>query len=276
MNTQKAIVIIGPTASGKSALALKIAQEQNGEIISVDSRQIYRHMDIGTGKVTKAEQTLVPHHLLDIRNPGEDYNVSDFIKDAKVAERAIRAKGKLPIFCGGSLFWMESYIKDASFPEVPPNQELRKRLGESSPEELFQKLQSLDARRAQIIDPQNKVRLIRALEIVEALGTVPETNFSSDWKNTYEIITLNPEKGELREKIYKRLQERFEEGMVAETEQLLKDGVPHEWLQKIGLEYKYISLYLQKKLSREELEEQLFHAIWHYATRQITFLKKFN
>lgn len=273
---KKAIVIIGPTASGKSDLAIKLAQEKNGEIISVDSRQIYLGMDIGTGKVTPAEQALIPHHLLDICKPGEDYNVSDFLKDAEKIETEIRGRGKLPIFCGGTLFWMESYLKKSGFPKVAPNTELRAKLENRSAEELFTELYSRDPKRANSIDPKNKVRLIRALEIIEALGTVPDLAAPASWQEHYEIIIINPDRDTLRANIKKRLTARFKQGMIAEVENLLNKGITHEWLQKIGLEYKYISLYLQKKLSQEEMEEKLFYAIWHYAKRQITFLKRFE
>ena len=276
MNTDKAIVIIGPTASGKSDLAIKLAQERNGEIISVDSRQIFRGMDIGTGKVTPAEQALIPHHLLDICDPGEDFNVSDFVKEATRLEKEIRSRGKTPLFCGGSLFWIESYLYKSAFPAVPPNPELRARLEQKSREELFQELSQKDPERAQSIDAKNKVRLIRALEIIDTLGTVPLLPKSADWQEQYELIILSPDRETLRQKIKKRLTTRFQEGMIEEVERLLTQGVTHEWLQKIGLEYKYISLYLQKKLSRSELEEQLFLAIWHYAKRQLTFLKRFE
>lgn len=276
MNTEKALVIIGPTASGKSDLAIQLAQERNGEVISVDSRQIYRHLDIGTGKVTKAEQALVPHHLLDICEPGEEYNVSNFLADAEKLEADIRKRGKLPIFCGGSLFWIESYLHKSAFPPVPPNQELRAALEQKSTEELFALLQQKDPARALTIDTQNKIRLIRALEIIEVLGSVPPLKTTADWKDAYELIIIQPQKEVLRAKIQKRLEARFAEGMIAETEALLQNGVSHQWLQGIGLEYKYLSLYLEKKLTKKELDEQLFHAIWHYAKRQITFLKRFT
>ena len=156
MNTKKALVIIGPTASGKSDLALQIAQERNGEIISVDSRQIFKGMDIGTGKVTEEEQALVPHHLLDICNPGEEFNVTDFIKLAEEIEADIRSRDKLPIFCGGTLFWVESYLQRSQFPQVPPDFSLRKILEQKTTENLFQELQEKDPKRASTIDPRSK------------------------------------------------------------------------------------------------------------------------
>lgn len=275
MNTEKAVVIIGPTASGKSDLALKIALDRNGEIISVDSRQIYRGLDMGTGKVSKEERALVPHHLIDVCEPGTEYNVSDFLKDAERIENDIRSRNKLPIFCGGSLFWMESYMKKSAFPSVPPNQKLRALLEKKSAEELFQELAERDSERAKTIDTKNKVRLIRALEIIASLGKVPSLESDTHWQGKYETHIINLPREVLRERIKNRLSERFQNGMIEEVEKLLVRGISHDWLEKIGLEYRYISWYLQKKLTKHELEHQLFHAIWHYATRQITFLKKF-
>jgi tRNA dimethylallyltransferase len=273
---KKAIVIIGPTASGKSDLAIKLALEQNGEIISVDSRQVYSVMDIGTGKVTKEEQRLAPHHLLDVVEPGADYNVANFLQDAARLEQEIRARGKLPIFCGGTLFWMESYLHESLFPAVPPNSALRTALGGRTSKSLFTELQIKDPRRAKNIDPKNKVRLIRALEIIEELGQVPLPTTATDWHNEYELIIVLPEREVLRANIKNRLEKRFTEGMIPEVERLLLDGVSPEWLERIGLEYKYISLYLRGALTEEKMKEELFFAIWHYAKRQITFLKRFE
>lgn len=273
---QKSIVIIGPTASGKSDLAIKMALEKNGEIISVDSRQIYRDMDIGTGKVTSEEQHLVPHHLLDICDPGEAFNVTDFQLKAGQIEADIRSRGKLPIFCGGSLFWIESYLQGAEYPPVSPDHTLRARLEMHRPEELFRELQKLDPKRAATIDPHNKVRLIRALEIIEHLGQVPERKKPADWEKNYQLIVLNPDTAELRNRIQKRLNERLDAGMIEEVQKLLDSGTSHQWLQKIGLEYKYVSLYLEGKFSLSQMEERLFHAICHYAKRQKTYLKKFK
>jgi tRNA dimethylallyltransferase len=273
---KKALVIIGPTASGKSDLAIELAQKHGGEIISVDSRQVYRGLDIGTGKVTQVEQALVPHHLLDICEPGASYNVTDFLRDAQKIEADIRARGKLPIFCGGTLFWMESYLNQTVFPEVPPNKALRKELEEKTTEELFALLKEKDIERAKTVDPQNKIRLIRALEIIESLGNVPALATQKNWQDEYELIILEPEREALRERIQKRLTTRFEAGMIEEVKTLITKGAAHEWLENLGLEYKYISLSLRGELTEEEMKEKLFFAIWHYAKRQITFLKRFT
>ncbi len=287
--TQKAIVVIGPTASGKSDTAIALAKERGGEVISVDSRQVYRQLDLGSGKVLRDPDSPaglfysegIRHHLLDIREPGESYNVSDFVRDTKKIEQEIRERGNVPIFCGGTLFWMDSYIHGSAFPPVPPNQELRQVLAQKNTSELFVLLTKKDPLRAQTIDPQNTVRLIRALEIIESLGSVPYAPpLSNEARaknlNQYEVIILTPERDVLKDRIEKRLAVRMNQGMLAEVEGLLAGGIPHEWLEALGLEYASLSRFLRGDTTWEKLETELATAIWHYAKRQITFLKKFT
>jgi tRNA dimethylallyltransferase len=295
--TQKAIVVIGPTASGKSDAAIALAKERGGEVISVDSRQVYRGLDLGSGKVLRDQNPPqdssqdspadlfysegIRHHLLDIREPGESYNVSDFLRDAKKIEQEIRERGNVPIFCGGTLFWMDSCIHNSVFPPVAPNQELRQTLAQKTAPELFALLTKKDPARAQTIDPHNTVRLIRALEIIDALGSVPSaTSLSTEARaknlNQYEIIILTPERDILKERIQKRLAARIDQGLLAEVEGLLAAGVTHEWLEALGLEYTFFSRFLRGDITWEALETELLTAIWHYAKRQMTFLKKFT
>ena len=270
----KTIVILGPTASGKSDLAIEIARQYNGEIISVDSRQVYRGMDIGSGKVTKAEQRLAKHHLLDVVDPNTDYNVTDFLRDAKQAEANIRQAGKVPIFCGGTGFWMQAYMESQSFPGVKPNPELREKLSRYSLEELFAMVKEKDPERAKTIDKKNPLRLIRALEIIEVLGKVPPANHVKIKNENYTILTLNPDKKKLEIKIRHRLKERFKAGMVQEIERLQKNGVNWKRLEAFGLEYKYIALFLQKKQKRNDMEVELLRESLRYAKRQLTWLKR--
>ena len=275
MNTSpKTIVILGPTASGKSDLAIQIAREHNGEIISVDSRQVYKGMDIGSGKVTKAEQKLAKHYLLDVVDPNTDYNVTDFLRDAKETEAAIRAQGKTPIFCGGTGFWIQAYMESQSFPGVKPNPELRERLGKLSLEELFAMVKERDPERAKTIDKKNPLRLIRALEIIEVLGKVPPVDHVKIKNENYTIIALNPDKKKLEIKIRHRLKDRFKAGMVQEVERLEKNGVSWKRLESFGLEYKYIALFLQKKQKRNDMEVELLREILRYVKRQMTWLKR--
>ena len=275
----KTIVIVGPTASGKSDLAIALARQYDGEIISADSRQVYRGMDIGSGKVTKGEQRLAKHWLIDVANPKREYNVTHFVRDAKKASADIRKRGKVPIICGGTGFWVQALIEGAAFPSVKPDKQLRQELSKKNAEELFAELAQKDPVRAKTIDPSNAVRLIRALEICAALGTVPplERKRGSEVRQReYLIIALNPDKEILKHHIVVRLAKRFKKGMLAEVKRLREGGVSWQRLESFGLEYKYVALFLQKKITREEMQILLTHEIWHYAKRQITWLKRFE
>lgn len=270
----KIICIVGPTASGKSALAVELARKFNGEIISADSRQVYKGMDIGSGKITKREMRGVPHHLLDVASPKSVYTASHFKRDGQKAIKKIISRGKLPIIVGGTGFYIDTLLGRATLPEVPPNKVLRKKLSEKTPEQLFKILQKLDPARAKTIDRHNGVRLIRAVEIATALGKVPhlETRFPSDYKILWIGLNLPPEK--LKKNIHIRLQTRLKQGMVTEVRRLRKQGVSWKRLYDLGLEYRYISLFLQGKLSREEMLSKIKSESWHYAKRQMTWFKR--
>ncbi len=283
---------MGPTASGKSDLAILLAKKYDGEIISADSRQVYRGMDIGTGKVSRDKveghpkldlgsfySESIRHHLLDVASPKRTYNVTHFVRDAKRAIADIKKRGKTPIICGGTGFWIQALIEDNAFPAVKPNPELRKKLGKLSAEELFKQLKEQDPRRAETIDAHNKIRLIRALEIIETLGVVPPLtkNRESRIENRESIIiVLNPSQETLYKNIAVRLEKRMDLGMVAEVEKLRSDGISWKRLESFGLEYRYIALLLQNKISREEMMEQLEFEIRHYAKRQLTWLRRFE
>lgn len=277
--SNKTLVIVGPTAGGKSDLAILLARKYNGEIISADSRQVYHGMDIGTGKVTKHEQRLAKHWLLDIANPKRNYNVTHFVRDAKKAIADIKKRGKLPIVCGGTGFWIQTLIEDNVFPAVKPDMKLRKKLGKLPTEKLFAILKKKDPARAKTIDAQNKVRLIRAIEIVKTLGKVPKTvnnrQLTVNEKN-YIIIALNPNKETLRKNIEVRLEKRLKKGMLTEVKRLHADGISWKRLERFGLEYRWCAEYLQKKVSRQDLEALLPNDIWHYAKRQLTWLRRFE
>lgn len=283
VNMKKVIVVYGPTASGKSGAAIQLAQKFNGEIISADSRQAYRGLNIGAGKVVGAwnaehgafESGGILHHLIDVANPMEDYNVSHFKKDAEKIIDDILKQGKVPIICGGTNFWIDSIVHDSQIPEVAPNEKLREDLEKKNAEELFSELEKLDPERAQNIDSKNKVRLIRAIEIATELGSVPKP-IKQELNPKYDFlqIGIQTERKILNAKIKKRLDERFEEGMISEIENLHKNGVSFEWMERIGLEYRWISRYLQDKISSEEMKEKLYFDIIHFAKRQMTWLKR--
>jgi len=293
LNTlSKTIVIMGPTASGKSDLGLALAKKYNGEIVSADSRQVYRGMDIGTGKVPRDNQQStinkkrgpyfsegIRHHLIDVASPKRNYNVTHFVRDAKRAIADIKKRGKTPIICGGTGFWIQALIEDSPFPAVKPNPALRQKLSKLSVETLFTELEKKDPVRAKNIDPKNKIRLIRALEIVETLGKVPSLpkNQELRMKNQeFFILALNPSQETLYENITTRLEKRIAQGMIAEVETLRADGISWKRLESFGLEYKYIALFLQKKITLEVMKERLEFEIRHYAKRQLTWLRRFE
>ena len=170
----KIIVVLGQTVTGKSDLAVKVAKKINGEIISADSRQVYKGLDIGTGKITQKEMKGVPHHLLDVANPKRRFTVAQYQKLTISAIAEIVRRDKTPIICGGTGFYIDAITKGVVFPEVPPNLKLRKQLNTKSAIALFEVLKKLDPVRAKNIDPKNKVRLIRAIEIAKSLGKVPK------------------------------------------------------------------------------------------------------
>lgn len=268
----KVLVVLGPTATGKSALAVTLAKKFNGEIISADSRQVYAGLNIGTGKITKKEMSGVPHHLLDIANPKRKFDVAQYKKLAEKSLRSIIVKNKLPIVVGGTGFYIDTLISGAIYPEVPPNPELRKKLEKKSAEFLFKELQKKDSRRAKEIDPKNKVRLIRALEIVSFLGKTPSISYTSLYNPLF--IGLKLEDTELKEKIHIRLLARMKQGMVVEAKKIHKQRLSWKRMEELGLEYRYLALYLQNKISKAEMIFELEKAIWQYARRQMTWFKR--
>ena len=272
-NLPKIIAIVGPTASGKSDFGIKIAKKIGGEIISADSRQVYRGMDIGTGKVTKKEQKMAKHHLLNVADPKKQFNVSDFKKLGEKAIKQILAKNKVPIIVGGTGFYIDILLDRMAMAEVPPNLKLRAKLEKISTEKLYERLLKLDLKRAETIDRHNKPRLVRALEIIEALGKVPVVNIHD---KKYDILWLgiNPGKERLAKNIKDRLDNRLKLGMVKEVEKLHKQGVSYKRLYDFGLEYRWISEYLQNKISYKEMRNGLLKDIIRYSKRQMTWFKR--
>ncbi len=270
---EKIIVVCGPTATGKSDYAVELAKNINGEVISADSRQVYKGLDIGSGKITKKEMRGVPHHLLDVANPKRVFNVAQYKSLAEKAIKDILKRNRTPIICGGTGFYIDAVVFDQNFPEVKPDKTLRKQLSLKSPSELFEELQKLDPDRALDIDPHNKVRLIRAIEIAKTLGSVPKIERKQ--KYNIEWIYLDFPDEVLKKRIHDRLLKRMRTGMLAEVKRLHEEGVSWKRLESLGLEYRYLSLYLQGKLSKQEMLAQLEFAIWHYAKRQRTWFKKY-
>ena len=283
MSKPKILVILGPTATGKSSLAVKVARKFNGEIISADSRQVYKGLDIGTGKITEEEMGGIPHHLLDVVEPGTEFSVAEYKKLAEEKIEEILSKGNLPILVGGTGFYIQSIVDGLVLPEVPPNEKLRKELEEKPVDELFEILKRFDLERATAIyGSNNKRRIIRAIEITTALGKVPELKKDPKY-NTLQIglgirdqINQN-ERGStsfiLKKRIHDRLVERIETGMIEEGERLEKE-IGLDRMIQLGLEYKYLALYLKGDLEKEEMIEKLEIAIGQYAKRQRTWFKR--
>jgi len=272
-NHKKLVVVVGPNASGKSNLAVKLAKKFNGEVVSADSRQVYKEMDIGTGKITKKEMQGIPHHLLDVASPKRRFTVAQYQKKAEQAIKKIQKKGKLPILCGGTGFYIQAVVDGLAIPPIKPDWKFRKLLEKKSAEQLFHMLQSLDSKRAANIDRHNKRRLIRAIEIVTK--TKKPVPFLTT-KQKYDVLTLGIKKSktELTERIRIRLLKRLEQGMIEEVKKLRKSGLSWKRLESFGLEYKFIAYYLQKKMDYGEMVDGLQKAIENYAKRQMTWFKR--
>jgi tRNA dimethylallyltransferase len=243
----KVLVIVGPTASGKTSLSIQIARAFSGEVISADSRQVYRGIDLCSGKVTKEEIQGVPHHLLDVVDPMTIYTVSDFKRAATAAILDIQNRSRLPIVAGGTFLYTDTLLGKISVPKVPPNEALRAILETKCNEELFSQLTVLDPVRAATIDKDNPRRLIRAIEVATALGAVPPMQTNEPYHSLTLGIDIDQET--LHHNIHVRIKERLDAGMVAEVEQLLASGVTHERLESLGLECRYISRYLRGEMA---------------------------
>jgi tRNA dimethylallyltransferase len=270
------IVVLGPTASGKSALGIALAQRFQGEIVSADSRQVYRGLDIGTAKVTPEEQSLIPHHLLDVADPREIYTVSQFQKQATAAINDIMARGRQPFLVGGSPHYIQAVVDHLDIPRVPPQLELRARLETRSLPELVAQLQELDPQSAATIDRNNPRRVIRALEVCLITGR-PFSQQRAVGAPLYRSLLLGPEwpRDVLYRRIDARVDERMRQGMVQEVRHLLEQGISHERLEALGLEYRYISRMLRGEFaSEDEMVQRLKYAIHDFTRRQLTWFRR--
>ena len=254
-NLPKVIVIAGPTASGKTSLGIDLALKFNGEVISADSRQVYRGLDIGSGKVTKEESRGVKHHLIDILNPEEKYNVFQFQKDCNKLIKEISQKGKIPIIVGGTGLYIESVVEQYKF---SPSQNGK-----------------VDAKQTEGL-------------LTGSIGTNPSTLLKRDTfpegrtklglrPNTL-VLNLNPNRDQIKVNIQKRLLQRWQkQNMLYEVESLIESGVSKKWLKSLGLEYKFLTNYLEVRFdSEDDMLTKLNTETWHYAKRQITFFKRWD
>ncbi len=267
------LVIVGPTATGKSELAVKWAREHNGQVISADSRQIYRGLDIGSGQITEEDKQGVPHYGLDIADPRERFTVAEYKHYADHAIRQIHNSGRLPLLAGGTGFYIQAVVDDLNLPAVPPHPELREKLEQKSPEELYAELSRRDPRRARTVQRQNKRRLIRALEIVEARGAVPPL---ARRESPYDLrmVGLYREAEDLRRRIRERVRKRLEAGLIREARELWKKGVNLERLREIGLTYAVLADHLAGRLAASELPGAIEQAEYRYAKRQLTWFRR--
>lgn len=271
---QKLICILGPTASGKTKFAVKMAYDLGGEIISADSRQVYRGMDIGTGK--DIEDYLyngvhIPYHLIDIVNPGYKYNIFEYQQDFNRVYQEIVGRGVQPILCGGSGLYIESVINGYNLPEVPVDNNLRDELESISTQDLIEMLSSMRSLHNST-DTTSRKRLIRAIEIAKYMENNDLTQ--SDFGPIDTIIYgIDISREERIKRIDERLDKRLDGGMIQEVKLLLESGLSPEDLIYYGLEYKFITLYLVGDLSFEQMREKLAIAIHQFAKRQMTWFR---
>ncbi len=272
----KLVVVLGPTASGKSSLGIALARRFRGEIVSADSRQAYRCLDIGTAKVTLEEQKLVPHHLLDVADPHEAYTVAQFQRDASTAISAILERGHQPFLVGGSPHYIQAVVDNLEIPRIEPQPELRAQLEKLPLAELLAQLEELDPQSSATIDRHNPRRVIRALEVCLVSGK-PFSQQRKLAEPFYQSLLLGIEwpRNVLYERIDKRVDERIRQGMVQEVQRLLDEGVSYERLEALGLEYRYVSRWLRGEFkSEDEMVVRLKYAIHDFTRRQLTWFRK--
>jgi tRNA dimethylallyltransferase len=270
------LTILGPTASGKTGVAARVAAEIDGEIISADSRQVYRGMDLGTGKdyadyIVDGKQ--IPYHLIDIVDAGYEYNVFEYQKDFLKVWNDIQSRQKFPILCGGSGMYLEAVLKNYKLIQVPINDELRQKLAGKNLQELTEILKTYKNYLHNQTDIENEKRALRAIEIEEYYLSHPDVNTGMPDIRSL-IVGVKYDRLSRRKRITDRLKQRLDEGMLAEVQRLLDSGIAPEKLTYYGLEYKFMTLHLTGQLSYPEMFEQLNVAIHQFAKRQMTWFRR--
>ena len=279
----KILVIGGPTASGKSSLGIELALSKNGEIVSADSMQIYRRMDIGTAKVTKEEQSAVPHHMIDVAEPEENYSVARYVEQASACCDDILSRGRLPVVVGGTGLYIDSLLSGRDF-SCEADAALREELGayydSVGGERMLAELARFDPDRAAILKANDKKRIVRAFEVYRGTG---ETITEHDRKTKllppryeYDFIFLNPERSILYERIERRVDLMFEKGLVEEVRSLLSSGVPVSATSMQAIGYKETVEYINGAISLDEAVSSIKQGSRRYAKRQVTWFKKYD
>lgn len=267
------IVILGPTASGKSAIGIGLAGKFSGEIVSADSRQIYRGMEIGAGTVTEQETAGIPHHLLSFRSPRSPYAVRQFQRKAIKTIEGIARRGAVPFLVGGTGFWIDAVCQNISFPDVKPDPKLRRQLSKKTAAQLSAMLKKLDPAKARAIDPRNPHRLIRAIEIAKSNGAARTLAYGPKIFNCL-YIGVDRDKSVLQQKIRKRFGQWLRAGFLDEVRDLIKRKIPRTRFKELGLHYWLAYQYLHGSVSKQEFVEQSITSIWHYAKRQMTWFRR--
>ena len=281
MQKPKIVCVVGPTASGKTDYAIDLALARNGEVVSCDSMQIYRHMDIGTAKPAREEMRGVPHHMLDIVEPGTDYSVADFVRDARACIADILARGRLPVLCGGTGLYVDSIINQIEFAAEKRDDGLRRELKEMAeregPEAVHTLLRAADPEAAEAIHPNNVKRVIRALEIIRTTGlSKAEADRQARKEPVYDAALFGMELG--RERLYQRIDMRvdrmMEQGLLGEVRRLLEMGVPRQSTAMQAIGYKELVRCLDGACSLEEAVETVKRESRRYAKRQMTWFRR--
>ena len=281
MDKPKVIVICGPTASGKTKLSIELAKRINGEIISADSMQIYKDMDIGTAKPTRSEMQGIKHYLLDFISPDKRYSVAEFKKDSKLCIKKILSEGKIPIIVGGTGLYIDSLIYEIEYNDIKIDEEYRKELEKiiqiEGLESLYKKALKIDPEAMTTISQNDKKRIMRVLEIYHETGKTKteqeELSRKKEVEYDYKVFAINWDREQLYERINKRVDIMIEQGLIQEVEQLLKKYREFPTAMQ-GLGYKEVVEYLQGQTTREEMIEKIKMETRRYAKRQITWFKK--
>jgi tRNA dimethylallyltransferase len=270
------VVIAGPTAVGKSEVALRAARILGGEIVSADSAQVYRGLDIGTAKATAAERALVPHHLIDVRDPRQPFTAAEYQRLARAAIADVQARGRLPLLVGGTGLYIRAVLRPFDFAGAPPDPALRAELEREEPMALYARLRALDPVAAGRIDPRNVRRTIRALEVCLTTGRP----FSAGWRPEPPLppdvafFALDRPREELDRRIAERVHDQLREGLVEEVAGLLASGVPRQAQSMQALGYKEVAAHLAGELTLGEMTDLLIRRTRRYARRQLTWLRR--